>query len=95
MTMLYEPLHEPTSFRLFHLTGFDNDGVLQASLKSSHVDFSKGYIALSYAWGSEDVLTNKTIKLNGELVRVRQNLGDFLHAWSSHTGRHEADSPPL
>jgi hypothetical protein len=74
---MHEPLdHTKPSIRLLNVErDLSPDGLIQCTLFRSKID--SRYNCLSYAWGEPAPFYN--ILVNGKVLRVRQNLFDFLH----------------
>lgn len=73
----YEPLPYPSSsIRLAILHAGYRPSPVKITLKASTFISRPKYKALSYTWGSPDVL--KVIKLNGQSFKARKNLYDAL-----------------
>ncbi len=73
----YLPLDQRTrSIRLLRVFPRKRrDDLLQCEMH--HADVESKYTCLSYVWGSPE--PTQQIKVNGKLMRIRQNLLEFLN----------------
>jgi Heterokaryon incompatibility protein (HET) len=72
----YQPLQEPMDFRLLELLPGERDKTLKCSLTHSSLTSHPYYHAVSYTWGTSDLL--QEIELCGVVCSIRANLFDFL-----------------
>lgn len=75
-TALYQPLdRDRRQIRLARLTTADAQGI-HCIVETFEFEYAPEYDALSYEWGSPDVM--RTITINGQSHHIRSNLYEFL-----------------
>jgi len=79
---IYQPLDKPTlEFRLLQISKHPRTHQPQCSLRKYKLATCPEYTALSYTWG--DSTPNRSVTVDGANLKVRKNLFDFLHAYTT------------
>ncbi|KAG4428036.1 hypothetical protein IFR05_016482 [Cadophora sp. M221] len=75
---LYAPLNPSSQeIRLFKLDYDIESPMIKANLCSTTMDACPTFVAVSYTWG--DSMRQKTIEINGNSVKIGENIWNFLH----------------
>ncbi|KAI4923348.1 hypothetical protein J4E85_008385 [Alternaria conjuncta] len=81
---IYRPLDKPDAeFRLLRIRKDPLTDQPQCSLQKYSLETCPDYTALSYTWG--DSTPTHNVAVDGADVQIRQNLSDFLHAYTTES----------